>query len=341
MKRQLVALLAIAALAAATARAQERGPTAAEAEPEPDKPITIEEEVTVYSATRVAQKVVDAPATMSVITSEALETAPTQNIADMIRAVPGVNVIQNNARDFNLTARQATSTLATSTLVTVDGRSVYLDFFGLVLWDFVPSPSSGEIDQVEVVRGPASVVWGANAVNGVVNFITKPPRANEGFGLVLGAGLFDRDGGSREADGDGYLFNGGFSFADAPNDTWSYKLNAGYYYSEPYSRPVGVVPLDCHPLGVVPCRDASGNAVPGGYPTARAPSRTTAPASPKSTCGWTRTSRPGAASHTRAGTGAPRASFTPASGPSSCKAARTWGTAAWSTTRAPCGSAGS
>jgi len=224
------------------------------------------EEITVVSASRVEQKIVDAPATMSVITAEQLETAPEQNIADTMRAVPGLNVIQNGARDFNLTARQATSTLATSTLVTVDGRSVYLDFFGLVLWDFVPSPTSGDIDQIEVVRGPASVVWGANAVNGVVNFITKSPRQHPGFGLVLGAGLFNRDGGSREADGNGYQFNGGFSYADAPNDTWSYKLNAGYYFSDPYSRPVGMVALDCHPLGVSPCRDAAGNAVPGGFP---------------------------------------------------------------------------
>jgi outer membrane receptor protein involved in Fe transport len=116
------------------------------------------------------------------------------------------------------------------------------------------------------VRGPASVVWGANAVNGVVNIITKTPREHEGFGLVLGAGLFDRDGGSREADGNGYQFNGSFSYANAMNDTWSYRLQAGYFNSEPYSRPTGSVPLDCHPLGALPCRAASGAAVEGGVP---------------------------------------------------------------------------
>jgi len=101
------------------------------------------EEVTVESASKVAQKLVDAPATMSVVTSETLASQPAQNMADTLRAVPGLNVIQTSARDINLTARQATSTLATSQLVTVDGRSVYLDFFGLVLWDLVPSPTSG------------------------------------------------------------------------------------------------------------------------------------------------------------------------------------------------------
>jgi outer membrane receptor protein involved in Fe transport len=237
---------------------------------EEEQEVRLQEEVTVESASKVAQKLVDAPATMSVVTSEALASQPAQNMADTLRSVPGVNVIQMSARDINLTARQATSTLATSQLVTVDGRSVYLDFFGLVLWDLVPSPTSGEIKQIEVVRGPASVVWGANAVNGVVNIITKTPRENEGFGIVLGAGLINRDEGSRESDGNGYQFNGSFSYANAINDRWSYRLNAGYYNSDPYSRPVGSIPLTCHPFGAVPCRAGSAT-VPGGVPLGGAP----------------------------------------------------------------------
>jgi outer membrane receptor protein involved in Fe transport len=269
MKRELLALVGLAALLAAPLAAQPAVPAAGQPPGEPAKEeeaVRRAEEVTVESASKVEQKLIDAPATMSVVTSETLAAQPAQNMADALRAVPGVNVIQMSARDINLTARQATSTLATSQLVSVDGRSVYLDFFGLVLWDFVPSPTSGEIKQIEVVRGPASVVWGANAVNGVVNIITKTPRENEGFGLVLGAGLFDRDGGSRESEGNGYQFNGSFSYASAVNDTWSYRLQAGYFNSEPYSRPTGTVPLDCHPLGVVPCRTAEGAAVAGGVP---------------------------------------------------------------------------
>jgi outer membrane receptor protein involved in Fe transport len=270
MIRALLVLIAVGTLAAAPLVAQEDEPEALApdeiAEAEEEGVVRLKEEVTVVSASRVEQKIVDAPATMSVITAETMETSPAVHIGDTLRSVPGLNVIQTGARDFNVTARQATSTLATSQLVTVDGRSVYLDFFGLVLWDFVPSPTSGDIDQIEVVRGPASVVWGANAVNGVVNIITKRPRANEGFNIVLGGGLFDRDGGSRESDGNGYQFTGGFSYANAANDTWSYKLNAGYFHSEPYSRPVGSVPLDCHPLGVSPCRTATGAAVDGGFP---------------------------------------------------------------------------
>jgi outer membrane receptor protein involved in Fe transport len=281
MKSEILALASAGMLAAAPllarAAAQEPAPakpaqetpgqpTDKTTETKPEEKYRVKEEITVESASKVEQKLVDAPATLSVVTSDELAAMPAQNMADTLRSVPGANVIQMSARDINLTTRQATSTLATSQLVTVDGRSLYLDFFGLVLWDFVPSPSSGEIKQIEVVRGPASVVWGANAVNGVVNIITKTPRENEGFGLVVGAGLFNRDGGSRESEGNGYQFNGSFSYANALNDTWSYRLRAGYFNSSPYSRPVGTVPLDCHPLGVVPCRDASGAAVPGGVP---------------------------------------------------------------------------
>jgi outer membrane receptor protein involved in Fe transport len=230
------------------------------------EPIRRSQDVIVVTASRVEQSLLNAPATMSVISGEALTTAPAQNIGDVLRSVPGANVIQTNARDFNMTARQATSTLANSTLVTVDGRSVYVDFLGFVLWDFVPSPASGDIAQIEVVRGPASVVWGPNAVNGVVNFITKAPRVRDGFGLVLGAGLFGRGEGSREAEGSGHLLDGGLSYASSPNDTWSYKLSAGYHYSEPFSRPVGTIPRDCHPLGAVPCRDANLNPLRGGLP---------------------------------------------------------------------------
>jgi outer membrane receptor protein involved in Fe transport len=268
MKHELMAVAGLAVLAAAPLLAQpapSAGPAPA-VPAQPEEKIRITEELTVESASKVETTVINAPATMSVVTSEALATSPAQNYADLLRSVPGMNVIQTSARDMNLTTRQATSTLNNSQLVLVDGRSVYLDFFGLVLWDFVPNPASGDIKQIEVVRGPASVVWGANALTGVVNVITRSPREHEGFGVNLSAGVFGRDGGSREADGAGYQYNGSLSFANAIDSRWSYKLTAGYFNSDAYSRPVGTIPLDCHPLGASPCRDADGKPLPGGYP---------------------------------------------------------------------------
>ena len=264
MKRELAVLVSLGLLCVPPLVAQEVAsqPKAQEKtaqKDQPEKTPQFKESVTVESASKAETTVVDAPATMSVVTGQTLATSPAQNYADLLRSVPGMNVIQTSARDLNLTTRQATSTLNNSQLVLVDGRSVYLDFFGLVLWDFVPNPASGDIKQIEVVRGPASVVWGANALSGVINVITKSPREHQGFGVSLGAGFFSRKGGSRDADGAGYQYNGNFSYASALNDVWSYKLAAGYYNSDPYSRPVGSIALDCHPYGVSPCRDASGN----------------------------------------------------------------------------------
>ena len=117
------------------------------------------EEQIVVTASRTDQQLVNAPASVSVITNEAIQNTPATNMGDLLRAVPGINISQLTARDVNITTRGATSTLATSQLALVDGRSVYLDFFGMVMWDLVPA-NTNEIKQIEVIRGPASAVWG-------------------------------------------------------------------------------------------------------------------------------------------------------------------------------------
>ena len=140
---------------------------------------------------------------MTVLSGESLAALPAQNYGDILRSVPGVNVVQLSARDVNLTSRQATGTLATSQLTLLDGRSIYLDFYGLVLWDFVPT-NPNDIKQIEVVRGPASAVWGANALTGVVNIITKSPRETPAAtNVTFNAGYFDRDAGSTVGQGVG------------------------------------------------------------------------------------------------------------------------------------------
>ena len=203
-------------------------------------------ETVVVSAAKVDTALVDAPATMSVVTSETLASTPAQNYGDLLRAVPGVNAIQLSARDVNITSRQATSTLSNSQLVLVDGRSVYLDFFGLVLWDFVPTNLT-DVKQVEVIRGPASAVWGANALTGVVNIITKSPREQKGTNVTLSAGGFSRDAGSGVGKGMGSLYGANVTYADAPTSVWSYRISAGYFNSDAFSRPTGRIPLITDP----------------------------------------------------------------------------------------------
>ena len=203
-------------------------------------------ETIVVSASRSETALIDAPATMSVITSAELASTPAQNYADLLRNVPGVNAIQLSARDINLTNRQATSTLSNSQLVLLDGRSIYLDFFGLVLWDFLPT-NLNDIKQIEVVRGPASAVWGANAVTGAVNIITKSPREAQGTNVTFTAGGFSRNAGSTVDKGAGGVYGANATFADAPNSVWSYRVSAGYFNSSPFPRPTGKIPVVADP----------------------------------------------------------------------------------------------
>ena len=124
------------------------------------------------SAMRAESRLIDAPATMTVLPGSMLATAPAQNYGDLLRTVCGAgqNLIQTSARDVNMTSRQATNTTATSQLVLVDGRSVFLHFFGLVLWDFLPT-NLNDISQIEVVPWAGLCRLGTNALTGVVNVI--------------------------------------------------------------------------------------------------------------------------------------------------------------------------
>jgi outer membrane receptor protein involved in Fe transport len=219
----------------------------------------------VVSATKSDSALIDAPATISLVTSEVLASTPAQNYGDLLRSLPGVNVIQLSARDVNVTNRQGTSTLSNSQLVLLDDRSIYLDFFGLVLWDFLPANMS-DIKQIEVIRGPASAVWGANALTGVVNVLTKSPRQAPGTIVSLSGGFFDRDAGSTVGKGVGKLFGANATVAQAPNAIWSYRVSAGYFNSDPLPRPTGRIPLIQDPRD--PTATVGGAAYPSDAPGA-------------------------------------------------------------------------
>ena len=199
-----------AALVAATAAGQQRTPPAGEIQ-------TI-----VVTASRRAQEIALAPAAVTVIDGADIEQAAADDYGDLLRNVPGLNVAQTSVRDINLTGRGSTSTLANTQLVLLDGRSVYLDFFGFVMWDLLPIQAS-EIERIEVVRGPGSAVWGANAMAGVVNVISRRPKAMTGTTVLVGTSY----AGVVHAGSDG-----GFG----------YKVSAGYFEQPAYDRPTGTIP---------------------------------------------------------------------------------------------------
>ncbi|MGH9160835.1 MAG: TonB-dependent receptor plug domain-containing protein, partial [Vicinamibacteraceae bacterium] len=206
-----------------------------------EKPPTNEEQV-VVTASRTEQSLLNAPATVSVISSQTIEQSPALNYGDLLRTVPGLNVIQTSARDFNLTSRAPSGPLSASQLALVDGRSVYFDFFGFIMWDSLPVEPS-EIKRIEVIRGPASAVWGANAMTGVVNVITKSPREMQGTRATIGVGTFDRSTDLVDQDA-GNLFYVNGSHAQAVNDRWAYKISAGAYTQNALARPAGQLPND-------------------------------------------------------------------------------------------------
>ena len=196
----------------------------------------------VVTASRTEVRVVDAPVTTSVVTSESLATTASSNVGEVLRSVPGVNVIQLSARDVQVNSRAPTGTVTNSQLVLMDGRSVYLDFFGLVLWDLLPA-NTGDIEQIEVVRGPASATWGANALTGAVNIITRPPRQSVGTTVTMSGGWIARGAGSTAGQGAGTMLGTNATITRAPTDRLAYRISAGYFRSDAFPRPTGRIPV--------------------------------------------------------------------------------------------------
>jgi iron complex outermembrane receptor protein len=197
-------------------------------------------DVVVVTASRREEQLLNAPATMTVLTDDVIGKAPVQSVTDLLRLVPGLNTVQSSVRDVNVTSREATGTLADSMLVLLDGRSIYQDFFGFVAWDFLPIDVQ-EIKQIEVIRGPASAVWGANAMTGVINVITRTPREMQGSRLAIRFGQFDRSGSDGRFDGGG-IFSISATHAAATSERFAYKVSAGFLTQEPFPRPTGNVP---------------------------------------------------------------------------------------------------
>jgi outer membrane receptor protein involved in Fe transport len=192
------------------------------------------------TASKFEEEVVNAPATATVIPEQTIQYSPTQNLADLMRAVPGMNVTQTSAASIGVNGRAASSAIPGVQLALIDGRTIYQDYLGFVAWNVVPT-NLEEIKQMEVIRGPAAAIWGSYAMNGVINIITKPPREMLGTTFTLGIGTFDRSGGVAESDR-GSLYYVNATHAQALNDRWAFKITAGAYTQDAFARPKGTIP---------------------------------------------------------------------------------------------------
>ncbi len=133
----------------------------------------------VESASRRAESLDDAPVSVSLITAEDIQASGAQNLAELLRLVPGVYVRQNQANHFELGIRGISSLQNNRVLVLIDGRQVTERLSGSHIWGGL-SVDPGDIERIEVIRGPGSTFYGANAMSGVVNIITKRPIDHPG-----------------------------------------------------------------------------------------------------------------------------------------------------------------
>jgi len=222
-------------------------PQEKDAEKKPEPQTVMRQEVVVVTASRSETNLVDAPATMSVVTAEQIAGSPAAGYADVLRTMPGLNVIDTSAGDFYVTSRLATTLGAHDQLILVDGRPISLNFVGVTLWSFAPLDLD-DARQIEVVQGPASAVWGADALTGVVNVLSWPPRENLGTRLRLSGGLFGRDAGQLAGSDPGTTWSLGVDHSRTFGAKWALRVSAGYLDSDAWPRPAGAVPTGHHPL---------------------------------------------------------------------------------------------
>ncbi len=185
----------------------------------------------VTSVSKKAQSKTDAAAAITVITSEDIRRGGFTVIPEALRTVPGLQVARVDANRWSISIRGFNTLFANKLLVLIDGRSAYNPAFGGTYWDAQDYPIE-DVERIEVIRGPGGTVWGMNAVNGVINIITKDSEDTQGtlisgYGGPQEHGATARFGGGIGEDTHYRVYARGFSFQDQDvdddrdgNDEW-------------------------------------------------------------------------------------------------------------------------
>ena len=151
----------------------------------------MEIEVTVTSVSKKSQKISEAPAAIFVISQEDIRRSGATSIPEILRMVPGLEVARIDANKWAISSRGFNGRFANKLLVLIDGRSAYTPLFSGVFWDMQDTVLD-DIERIEIIRGPGANMWGANAVNGVINIITKNAASTQGNLLSVGTGGEER-----------------------------------------------------------------------------------------------------------------------------------------------------
>lgn len=148
-------------------------------------------DIVVTSVSRKETRLSAAPASLFIISSADIARSGARGLPDVLRLAPNLQVARVDARNYAITARGFNSVFANKLLVLVDGRSVYSPLFSGVFWD-AQDVLVTDIARIEVISGPGATIWGANAVNGVINIITKSAADTQGGRARLTAGEHER-----------------------------------------------------------------------------------------------------------------------------------------------------
>ncbi len=148
--------------------------------------------VEVTSVSRHPERLIEAASAIQVITQEQIGRSGARSIPEALRLADNLQVAQKNSHDWAITARGFNTELGNKLLVMIDGRTVYTPLYSGVFWD-VQDYLLEDIDRIEVISGPGGALWGANAVNGVINIITKSAKDTQGLYAEAGGGSQPQD----------------------------------------------------------------------------------------------------------------------------------------------------
>ncbi|MFA5910934.1 MAG: TonB-dependent receptor [Vicinamibacterales bacterium] len=177
--------------------------------------------IEITSVSRREQPASDAAAAIYVITHDAIRRSGMSTIPDLLRLAPGVNVAQGNFNKWAVSVRGFNGLYSNKLLVLVDGRSIYNRLFSGVFWE-VGDLMLDDIDRIEVIRGPGAALWGANAMNGVINIVTKTAADTQGGLVRLDGGSSAQQGAVRYGGSLGsahYRLHGQWTARDESSDT--------------------------------------------------------------------------------------------------------------------------
>ncbi len=183
-------------------------------------------DVVVTSVSRQETRLAEVPASIYLISGADIRRAGATSLPEALRLAPNLQVAQSDSRNWAVTARGFNSTLENKLLVLIDGRSIYSPLFSGVFWDS-QDVLMEDIDRIEVISGPGATIWGANAVNGVINIITKSAADTQGALATASTGNRNDSGAARFG---GEIGNGGH-----------YRVYAQYNQGEPTHNDSGSV----------------------------------------------------------------------------------------------------